>query len=325
MIEITPCNPNETSVALLYGGKSSEREVSIKSAESVVAGLRECGFEVEMIDTGESHYIDKLENLNPNIVFNCLHGRGGEDGCVQGVCEELGLPFTGSGVLASALSMDKAKSKVFYRAYGIDTPNAWVLEKGASVTYEEISAEIGKKIVLKPANEGSAFGVSIVENEEDFKEALKLAQGLDNTVIIEQFVEGTEVTVATMGNEELMSMPVIEIIPHADFYDFDAKYTAGGSDHICPARLPDELAEKCQEMGLTAHKALGCHGISRSDIIIDEDNRPWMLETNSIPGMTTTSLVPDAAHAMGIEFPALCKLIVELGLEAAESEWKRKV
>lgn len=319
MLEVKPCNPQETRVALLYGGKSSEREISIKSAESVVEGLRECGFEVEMIDTGEPRYIDKLENLNPDIVFNCLHGRGGEDGCVQGVCKELGLPFTGSGVLASALSMDKAKSKVFYRAYEIDTPKARVIEKGEAVAYEEIAKEISKKVVLKPANEGSALGVSIVENKQEFEEALKLALSLDDTVIVEQFVAGTEVTVAVMGNEEVMAMPVIEIIPHAEFYNFDAKYGAGGSDHICPAKISDAATRKCQEMCITAHKALGCHGISRSDIIIDENDRPWMLETNSIPGMTKTSLVPDAARAMGIDFPSLCKMIVELGLEAAEA------
>ncbi len=316
-LNIEPCEPERTTVALLYGGKSSERGISIKSAESVAKGLLECGFIVEKIDTGEPRYIDRLEQLNPNIVFNCLHGKGGEDGCVQGVCCELGLPFTGSGVLASALSMDKAKAKVFYRAYGINTPASRDIEKGDVVSYEEMAAELGSKMVLKPANEGSAFGVSIVENKEDFDRALALAESLDGTVIAEQFVEGTEITVAVMGNDDPITMPVIEIVPHSEFYDFEAKYNDGGSDHICPARISEELTEKSQKMSIEAHKVLGCKGVSRSDIIIDNDGVPYMLETNSIPGMTTTSLIPDSARAMGIEFPQLCRIIVELGLAAA--------
>ena len=316
-LNIEPCEPERTTVALLYGGKSSERGISIKSAESVAKGLLECGFIVEKIDTGEPRYIDRLEQLNPNIVFNCLHGKGGEDGCVQGVCCELGLPFTGSGVLASALSMDKAKAKVFYRVYGINTPASRDIEKGDVVSYEEMAAELGSKMVLKPANEGSAFGVSIVENKEDFDRALALAESLDGTVIAEQFVEGTEITVAVMGNDDPIAMPVIEIVPHSEFYDFEAKYNDGGSDHICPARISEELTEKSQKMSIEAHKVLGCKGVSRSDIIIDNDGVPYMLETNSIPGMTTTSLIPDSARAMGIEFPQLCRIIVELGLAAA--------
>ena len=316
MLDIKPCIPQQTLVALLYGGKSSERGISIKSAESVAQGLRQCGFAVEEIDTGEPHYIERLEHLNPTIVFNCLHGKGGEDGCVQGVCCELGLPFTGSGVLASALCMDKAKAKVFYRAYGINTPASHDVEKGETVAYEDLAAELGSKMVLKPANEGSAFGVSIVECEEEFEKALELAESLDSLVIIEQFVAGTEITVAVMGNDEPIAMPVIEIVPHSEFYDFEAKYNAGGSDHICPAPLSEDLTAKVQKMSIEAHKVLGCKGVSRSDIIIDAEGTPWMLETNTIPGMTATSLIPDSARAMGIAFPELCKLIVELGLEA---------
>ncbi len=314
MLNIKPCEPQQIHVALLYGGKSSEREISIKSAESVAQGLNDCGFEVIQIDTGEPHYIDRLEHLNPDIVFNCLHGKGGEDGCVQGVCCELGLPFTGSGVLASALSMDKAKSKVFYRAYGINTPASININKSETITYEQAAAKLGSKMVLKPANEGSAFGVSIVENKAEFDEALQLAESLDSLVLIEQFVAGTEITVAVMGNTEPIAMPVIEIVPHAEFYDFEAKYKDGGSDHICPAPLSEELTNKSQEMSIEAHKVLGCKGVSRSDLIIDENNQIWMLETNSIPGMTKTSLIPDSARAMGIDFSELCKLIVELGL-----------
>lgn len=316
MISIQPCDPSGTVVALLFGGKSSERGISIKSAQSVAQGLRECGFEVHEIDTGEPHYIDQLENLNPDIVFNCLHGRGGEDGCVQGVCMELGLPFTGSGVLASALAMDKAMAKVVYRANGINTAPSCTIHAGQDITYQQVAEQIGQKMVLKPSCEGSALGVSIVSNQKEFDEALQTAENLDSEVVAEAFIEGTEVTATVVGNDEVMALPLIEIVPHAQFYDFEAKYAQGGADHICPARVSQQVAEACQDMAVLAHKALKCSGVSRTDIIVDGQGVPWVLETNTIPGMTSTSLIPDAARAIGIEFPQLCRLIVELGLQS---------
>lgn len=320
MISVTPCNPEKITVALLYGGKSSERDISINSGKSVATGLRDCGFNVVEFDTGEPHYIDKLEDLNPDVVFSCLHGKGGEDGCVQGVCEELGLPYTGSGVLASALAMDKAKAKVIYKAFGVATSPSIDVSAGENPSYSQVSEKLGDKVVIKPSCEGSAIGVSIVDNEDSYNKALEEAEKLDSSVVIEKFITGTEITVAVMGNDDLMALPVIEIVPHSDFYDFEAKYSQGGADHICPARLSDEITKKSQDAAIRAHKALGCRGVSRSDFIIDEDGNPWILETNTIPGMTSTSLIPDAARAMGIEFPALCKMIVELGLESAKGE-----
>ena len=317
MIDVKPCNPENITVALLYGGKSSEREISIKSAESVAIGLRESGFTVEEIDTAEAHYIDRLEKLAPDVVFNCLHGRGGEDGCVQGVCMELGLPFTGSGVLASALAMDKARAKVFYRAFGINTPASRTVSPGERVDYREVAADLGQKVVVKPSCEGSAIGIAIVEDEEAFNAALAEAYKLDTSVVIEQYITGTEVTVAILGNDDPVALPVIEIVPHADFYDFEAKYAQGGSDHICPARISNELTARVQAESLAAHRVLGCRGVSRSDIIIDAQGTPYVLETNTIPGMTATSLIPDAARVAGIEFAKLCRTIVELALEDA--------
>ena len=314
MITVESCSPENTTVALLYGGKSSERGISIKSAESVSEGLKSLGFTVVEIDTGQPHYIDQLEQTAPDVVFNCLHGKGGEDGCVQGVCLELGLPFTGSGVLASALAMDKSRAKVFYRAFGIKTPQSIVASPEDHLSYDAVAAKLGQKVVIKPSCEGSAYGVSIVESEKAFNEAVSLAFEHDALLVIEQFVAGTEVTVAIIGNDELEALPVIEIVPHAEFYDFEAKYAQGGSDHICPARITEEQTRKCQEMSMEAHLVLGCRGVSRSDLIIDESGTPWMLETNTIPGMTKTSLIPDAARAIGMDFPALCKLIVDLAL-----------
>lgn len=309
-------DPSEMTVALLYGGKSNERNISILSGTSVAKGLRACGYTVEEIDTGEPHYIDQLEQLAPDVVFICLHGRGGEDGCVQGVCEELGLRYTGSGVLASALAMDKSKAKVFYRAFDVPTPAARIVKSGEWVSYDEVAAELGSKVVVKPANEGSAFGVAIVEDAIVFDQALRNALAMDESVVVEQYISGTEVTVAVMGNDDPRALPVIEIVPHSAFYDFEAKYAQGGSDHICPARITEEQTRICQEQSIAAHKALGCRGVSRSDIIIDDATGiAYVLETNTIPGMTSTSLIPDAARVEGTEFAELCKQIVELALE----------
>ncbi len=315
MIEVKACNPTETTIALLYGGKSTEREISLLSGTAVAKGLRDAGFTVEEIDTAEQHYIDRIERLAPDVVFNCLHGRGGEDGCVQGVCVELGLPFTGSGVLASALAMDKPKAKLIYESAGLSTPKSCVVVAGNEPTYSEVAEKLGKKIVVKPAGEGSAFGVSIVEDENSFLESMKIAEELDSEIIIEQYISGTEVTVAVMGNKDLMVFPVLEVVPRGDFYDFESKYSQGGSDHICPARLSDAITAKCQEYALAAHRSLGCRGVSRTDMIIDGDGEPWVLETNTIPGMTETSLIPDVASHIGIGFSELCKLIVDLALE----------
>ena len=317
MINVTPCEPQQTTVALLFGGKSSERDISIKSAEAVSQALRSGGFNVVEIDTGEPHYIDKLEQLNPNIAFICLHGKGGEDGCVQGVCAELGIPFTYSGVLASALAMDKSKAKIIYNAHGINTPASIVVQPSESVEYEKVAAQLGAKVVVKQTNEGSSFGLYIVDTKEAFDQAIQAARDAHSAVVIEQFIVGTEITVAVIGNDEVMAMPIIEIVPHAEFYDFEAKYAKGGSDHIIPARLNDNLTKQCQQMAIMAHKALGCLGVSRTDFLVDANDVPWVLETNTIPGMTATSLVPHAAQSIGIDFVQLCRLIVELGLEAA--------
>ena len=304
-------------VVVLAGGWSDEREISMDSGRACAKALGEAGFEgVELLDVADDDFISRLTSGGYDVAFVAMHGRYGEDGCVQGVCEELGLRYTGSGVLASALAMDKSKAKVFYRAFGVPTPAARIVSAGEKVSYDEVAAELGSKVVVKPANEGSAFGVSIVSDAIVFDQALRNAQAMDTSVVIEQFIAGTEVTVAVMGNDEPRALPVIEIVPHNDFYDFEAKYAQGGSDHICPARISDELTRICQEESIAAHKALGCRGVSRSDIIIDEvTGTAYVLETNTIPGMTSTSLIPDAARVEGTEFPELCRQIVELALE----------
>lgn len=318
MICTHACNPEKTKVVLLKGGKSGEREISLLSGTECARALREKGFEVTEIDTVENNLIDKIKNAKPDVIYIALHGRDGEDGCVQGVCEILNIPYTGSGVLASALAMDKSKAKLLYTASNLPTPPSQTLYQGNNTfAIEDIINKIGNKCVVKPANEGSALGVSIVNTASELKNAIENAFKFDTEILVERFVEGTEVTVAILGNDNLEALPVIEIVPQdtSEFYDFEAKYAAGGSTHIIPARLSDEQIKECQRIALAAHKALGCRGVSRSDLIVDNAGICWLLETNTIPGMTETSLLPDAARKIGIEFNDLCTLLVNLALE----------
>ena len=306
-----------TKLVLLKGGKSGEREISLLSGDACAAALRRRGFDVVEIDPAEQGFTKKIESAKPDVVFIALHGRDGEDGCIQGMCEVVGIPYTGPGVLASALAMDKCKAKTFYIASGLPTPHSMTLLKNEDYNIKDIVGTVGEKSVVKPAHEGSALGVSIVNTPSELDDAINKAFELDDEILVERFVEGTEVTVAVLGNDNPQALPVIEIVPKesCEFYDFEAKYAAGGSTHIIPARLSDELTQNCQRIALSAHKALGCRGVSRSDLIIDASGTCWLLETNTIPGMTETSLLPDAAREVGIEFDELCELLVNFALE----------
>jgi len=305
----------QTTVAVLYGGRSSEREISISSGRAVISALETVGFKVVGIDAGIKGYLSVLEATAPDVVFIALHGKGGEDGCVQGACEELGLPYTGSGVLASALAMDKVRSKIIYEASGLPTPASITLTDPHTWVAADIVARVGEKSVVKPVNEGSSVGMSIVHDSDELNNAIARAFMLDDKVLVERFVDGIEVTVAVLGNDEILPLPVLEIVPTNEFYDFEAKYTPGGSRHICPAHIPEEQAELCQEFAIQAHRALGCRGVSRTDLIIDQAGHPWLLETNTIPGMTATSLIPDAARVQGMSFEELCVRLVLLAQE----------
>lgn len=315
MFDVTPCNPSETKILLLKGGTSGEREISLASAQGVAAGLREEGFIVTEVDTGKDGYLHAIADADTDVVFICLHGKNGEDGTVQGLCELMGKPFVGPGVLASALAMDKARAKTFYIASGLPTPNSVTLKRGKTYSVDEIVAAVGEKSVVKPATEGSALGVSIVHNIGEMTAALDAAFAIDEVVLVERFVEGIEVTVAVMGNDNPEALPVIEIVPKNEFYDFESKYEIGGAQHICPARISEDITQSCQRIAIAAHKVLGCRGVSRSDLIIDASGTCWLLETNTIPGMTQTSLLPDAAKTAGISYAKLCRLLVEYALE----------
>ncbi|MDD7368794.1 MAG: D-alanine--D-alanine ligase [Berryella intestinalis] len=308
-------NPENCKVALLYGGTSGERSISIASGEGSKAALIEAGYQVTMIDTAEKAQIMRLFSEDFDVAFLCLHGKMGEDGTVQGLLEYAGIPYTGSGVLSSALSMDKAKAKVMYEAAGLPTPPSIYLERGKPYVVDEIVQKLGVPCVVKPATEGSALGVFIVEREADLKHRIEEAFAIDDHLVVEKYIKGVELTAAVLGNEDTEALPVIEIVPSHEFYDFESKYAPGGSQHICPARLSDGDTARVQQLAIDAHKVLGCLGVSRTDMIQDAEGEIWLLETNTIPGMTSTSLLPDAARAIGLDFPRLCSKLVELALE----------
>lgn len=308
-------DPRSCRVALLAGGKSNEREISLASGDGAREALLLGGFSVVDIDPADPSDLKRLIEEHFDVAFLCLHGKYGEDGTVQGLLDIIGIPYTCSGVWSSALAMDKAKAKVFYEKAGVPTPPSVTIRKGQVVDVASIIDQLGEHVVVKPGSEGSAIGVFIVDGEDAITKALSKALEIDDEVLVERYISGTELTVAVLGNEDAVALPIIEIIPRSTFYDFESKYAADGSQHICPARLPEDLAKKVQAEAVKAHKALSCSGTSRSDFILEENGSCWCLETNTIPGMTATSLLPDAAKAAGMSFSELCKKLIDLALE----------
>ncbi|HAM16238.1 MAG TPA: D-alanine--D-alanine ligase [Eggerthellaceae bacterium] len=306
--------PSKCKVALLAGGTSGERSISINSGNGAREALLEAGYDVDWIDPASKEDLKKLIDNTYDVAFLCLHGKMGEDGTVQGMLELLGIPYTCSGIQASAIAMDKAKSKILYENAGIPTAPSMTIERGKEYNRDEIVNKIGVPCVVKPATEGSALGVEIVEEVGELEQTIERVLEIDSLIVIEKFVKGDEITVAILGNDDAYALPVIQIVPKGEFYDFESKYAPGGSEHICPAPMPEEITSVAQEFAIRAHHALGCSGVSRSDFIIDENGKPWILETNTIPGMTATSLLPDAARAGGMTFPELCTALIEYAL-----------
>jgi D-alanine-D-alanine ligase len=302
-------------VVVLLGGRSAEREVSLNTGAQVAAALGERGFDVTTVDTGAPGFVAAIESADADVAFICLHGRFGEDGTVQGLLELLDLPYVGSGVLASAMAMNKVVSKHLYAMAGLSTPRYVALKRGVSCDCAAITAELGGKTVVKPADEGSSVGMTIVDDPGLLEAAIEFAFGFDSLVLVERFEEGAEVTVGVIGNDDPVALPTLEIVPEHDFYDYESKYVPGMSKHIIPARVSEVARAECQRLAVEAHKVLGCAGMSRSDTIVTPAGDVYLLETNTIPGMTKTSLLPDAAAAAGIEFPELCERLVGLALE----------
>lgn len=309
-----PLNPKEIRVALLAGGKSGERSISLASGEGAKQALIEAGFPVTVFDPANKEDLAALVQGNFDVAFLALHGKFGEDGTIQGFLETIGLPYIGPGVWSSATAIDKPKAKRCYQRDGIPTPRSMMLDSG-NIDIERIVEEVGSHCVVKAATEGSALGVYLCEGEEEIASAVEKVFTVDSCAFVESFVQGDEFTVAVLGNDDPFALPVIKIVPSHEFYDFESKYAAGGSQHICPAPLSEEDTKRAMELAVAAHKTLECRGVSRSDLIRDARGNFWVLETNTIPGMTATSLLPDAARAAGMSFAELCTKLIAYALE----------
>lgn len=304
-------------VALLAGGRSGEREVSLKGAAEVVKALDPEKFMVRRYDPATD--LARLAQDAPSIdvAFILLHGLYGEDGTVQGYLDLLGVPYQGSGVLGSAMAMDKNVAKIMYRLHGLPVAE-WEMAHPEDV---EAPARLLERLclplVIKPVRAGSSLGMSIAATLDELAAGIKKAYEQDSQVMVEQFVKGREITGGVLGNDELTALPLVEIIPNKEFlfFDYTAKYQPGASRELCPAPLSEELREKAQQLALAAHRALQLRGYSRTDMILTEEGGIYILETNTIPGMTLTSLLPQAAAAYGLDFPALLERLLELALE----------
>lgn len=296
-------------VAVLMGGWSAEREVSLMSGRAVLAGLQRRGIDAHAVDAGRD-VLEVLARGAFNRVFIILHGRGGEDGQLQGALELLGLPYTGSGVLASALGMDKWRTKLVWQAGGLPVPEFELLDAGSD--FAAVERRLGLPLFVKPANEGSSVGVTKVKQAGDLAAAYRAATEYDSLVLAERFLGGGEFTVAVLDG---VALPPVQILPATEFYDYEAKYFRNDTQYRCPCGLPPQQEAQMRRMALQAFALLGCRGWGRVDFLMDSDGGLYPLEVNTVPGMTDHSLVPMAAQAAGIDFDELVWRILAATLE----------
>ncbi len=337
-------------IAVLCGGTSAEREVSLNTGRQVLNSLDPERYDVYALDTASGKMfvpdaiaggvtpqllmaagdepvtaLAELPRLpaasRPDVVFIALHGPGGEDGSVQGFLETLGITYTGSGVLASALAMDKMRYKAFIGTESIVTPPGMVFYKNDNAQNRRSIADVGRNlgfpVIVKPSKQGSTYGCSVVKEEGYLRSALEKAFRYDDTVLVEQQMIGTEITVAVLGNDDPIPLPVVEIVSKDGFFDYESKYSTGesGATEIVPARISEEATKEAQNIAVQCHRLLGCRGMSRTDMFVLDDDEIVTLETNTIPGMTATSLLPKAAQAAGIPFPDLLNHLIKLAQE----------
>jgi len=295
-------------VAVLYGGQSAEREVSLQSGQAVIDAFLKAGVDVVGIDAGDE-LIAQLAEAKPQLVFLALHGAAGEDGRIQALLEFLKYSYTGSGVQASAIAMDKWRSKQIFNAAGIPTPAYRMMTLDTDLS--DVVAELGCELMVKPASEGSSIGMSKVHSAKELKLALGKALAFDSHVFAEQVIKGAEYTVAVLGAEAL---PVIKLETDREFYDFEAKYVLNDTRYLCPCGLPEEAEAALQELALNTFDALGCKGWGRVDFMADSDGNFYVLEVNTVPGMTSHSLVPMAAKAQGLSFEDLVVAIAKTAI-----------
>lgn len=330
-------------VAVLMGGTSAERDVSLSTGRQILNALDPTKYAVYALDTASGDKflppagldqqlrtmtaVDRTTAITalpqlpqaapdsrPDVVFIALHGPGGEDGTVQGMLEVLGIPYTGSGVLASALAMDKVMCKRVLTSVGVQMPRDVTLTRDRSDGMSSLDA-MPLPWIVKPNRQGSTIGMTVVQKPQELKTALDAAFMHDDTALVEQFVSGTEITVPILGNEDLEVLPIVEIVPAGGFYDYAAKYTPGATDEIVPARISERLAEEARGIARLCHRTLGCRGMSRTDMIVTPEGQTYTLEVNTIPGMTPTSLLPRSAQAAGMAFGQLLDRLIDLALE----------
>ncbi len=300
-------------VALIAGGMSGEREVSLKSGDAVQRALDSKKYEVRRYDPRDDLGSLLKDSANIDLALILLHGRYGEDGCMQGLLDLLGIPYVGSGILGSALAMNKRIAKSVFRTEGLLVADDVLLYTGEPYSLDQIVDRLGASTVVKPASEGSSIGVTICHSKEELRKGVHTAFHHDREILVERFLNGKEITCCVLGNESLEALPVIEIVPNPQysFFDYQAKYTPGATSEICPARISRAQTEEVQSCAMRAHKALQCRDWSRTDMILHE-GKVYVLETNTIPGMTETSLVPLAARTAGMTFPQLLDRLVGL-------------
>ncbi|MGA2090862.1 MAG: D-alanine--D-alanine ligase [Endomicrobiales bacterium] len=293
-------------IGVLFGGQSAERAISLKSGQAVLKALRDAGANVVGIDAGPDVAFH-IRKKRITFAYITLHGPLGEDGTMQGLLEVMGIPYCGCGVLASAVAMDKIATKRMLDSEKLPTPRWQSLTRNEPLK-TLFRPSRSHKIVVKPVSQGSAIGVSIVDSKKDLYKAIALASRFDSRVLIEEYIAGTEITVGILGDRAL---PVVEIVPQGKFYDFDSKYRPGQSTHLIPPRLPKPVIHRVEKLALSVFQVLGCRAMARIDMIVDAQHRPWILEANTLPGMTETSLYPDAARAAGISFSDLVLKVID--------------
>lgn len=303
-------------IALLAGGWSRERAVSLKSGEAVYRAIDRGKYDVIRYDPRDDLPLLIEAKKDIDLAFILLHGKYGEDGCIQGLMDILDIPFVGSGVLSSAMALNKKVAKRAYRSIGLQVAKDIVLRRGEDFSIEECVEELGAETVVKPVSEGSSIGMSVCRNYEELVAGIEKALQFDKEVMVEEYIDGTEITCCVLGNQELVTLPLIEIVPDDTyrFFDYEAKYTTGATQEICPAPISQTMTETCQSYAKSAHGVLGCSVWSRSDMII-RDECIYLLETNTIPGMTENSLFPLAARVAGFSLSGLLDELITLSFD----------
>ncbi|WP_386689842.1 MULTISPECIES: D-alanine--D-alanine ligase [unclassified Lonepinella] len=302
----------QQKIAVLLGGTSAERDVSLNSGAAVLQALRSQGYDAHPLDPKEIS-VAELSEQGFDRAFNILHGRGGEDGVIQGVLEQIGLPYTGCGVMTSALTMDKMRTKMLWKGFGLPIADMEIVTKNTALSLDPqaVVARLGLPLMVKPSREGSSVGLTKVKAVEDLKAAVELALQHDDTVLIEEWLSGDELTVPVLGDEVL---PAVQIVPEGEFYDYEAKYISDNTQYICPMPLSDERWQELRSLVKRAYDVVGCRGWSRIDVMTDSKGNFRLVEVNTTPGMTSHSLFPKSAKTVGYSFEQLVEKILELSV-----------